>query len=159
VLPLRGWHFYDIQSEVCDWLLHCIPAVQRPRTTTSRIWGPGKRGFICPAYVLLTTVKWQFFNNLCCQTKVECVLKMENRGVGFLAKGCNSWRHTPANALPHHTLPNPPSIMQDAFYFVGPSAAVKFSWIYEHLRAGAIAKGSPIPPHHSQLFSRATLLA
>lgn len=22
--------------------------------------------FICPAYVLLTTVKWQFFNNLCC---------------------------------------------------------------------------------------------
>jgi len=51
---------------------------------TSRMWGRGKRVFICPAYVLLTTVKWQFFNNLCCQTKVECVLQMGNGYGGWL---------------------------------------------------------------------------
>jgi len=127
---------------------------------TSRMWGRGKRVFICPAYVLLTTVKWQFFNNLCCQTKVECVLQMGNGyggWVGFLAKGCNSWRHPPPPLKPSAPSKTPAHV--DGFYFVGPSAAVKFSWIYEHLRAGAIAKGSPIPPPPSVLSRRATLLA
>lgn len=77
--------------------------------------------FICPAYVLLTTVKWQFFNNLCCVSECVCVcaampaLQQLTPGRPNVCPLCPS--ATPAFAA---------SFKGFAFYFVGPSA-VKFS--------------------------------